>query len=526
MTGVTVAPTRTLVVYCADWPVRAWSIPPDQPAAVLESNQVTAASPAAREAEVALGLRRRDAQARCPELVLLTRDTAREARTFEPVVAAVQRFAPLVEVDRPGICALATRGPSRYFGGDASLAGSVALAVEQALGDRGGSRVGLADGYFAACWAARWQDRPARGPNDTRAPVVVAPGATREFLAPLPLDCLEAPALVEVLWQLGLRSLGDFAALPEADVLARFGTEAARRHRLAQGIEDRLLDTRPPAPDLAVSIELEPPVERVDQAAFAAKSLADQLHERLTGRGEACTRLAIEAETEHGEVLLRLWRHEGVLSPAAMADRVRWQLEGWLAAPVASRPTGGLSRLTLAPDDVVAARGRQLGFWGGETQAAERAARAASHVAGLLSPECVTIPQRRGGRGPAEQFELIPVAAVDLTERPALAPLGAPWPGRLPVTPATVLPEPVLLRVEGSDGESVRVSGRGQVNVAPGRVDGTAVVAWAGPWPLEERWWDPAGGRRQARFQVVLADGSAHLLIVEGGKWWRAGTYD
>ncbi|MEA3218256.1 MAG: protein ImuB, partial [Acidimicrobiia bacterium] len=518
--------SRTLVVWCFDWPVRAWGIPPDEPAAVLEANRVTASSPAARDAGVGLGLRRREAQARCPELTVLKRDPAREARAFEPVVATVQRFAPVVEVDRPGVCALATRGPSRYFGGDASLADSVGRAVEEALGGPGFSRVGLADGYFAASWAARWWDNPPSTPSDPVAPVVVAPAATRGFLAPLPLDCLEAPELVEVLWQLGLRTLGNFAALPEADVLARFGTDAAGRHRLARGVEDRLLDTRTPTADLAVSIELDPPVERVDQAAFAAKSLADQLHDRLTGRGEACTRLAIEAETEHGEVLLRLWRHEGVLSPAAMADRVRWQLEGWLASPAALKPSGGLSRLTLAPDDVVAARGRQLGFWGGETQAAERAARSASRVAGLLGSECVTIPQRRGGRGPAELFDLLPVAAVDLTEQPALAPLRAPWPGRLPVVPATVMPERVPLQVEGAEGEAVTVSGRGQVNVAPALVDGVQVVAWAGPWPLEERWWDPAGGRRQARFQVVLADGTAHLLVVEGGAWWRTGIYD
>jgi protein ImuB len=57
-------------------------------------------------------------------------------------------------------------------------------------------------------------------------------------------------------------------------------------------------------------------------------------------------------------------------------------------------------------------------------------------------------------------------------------------------------------------------------------VDGVEVRAWAGPWPLEERWWDPAAARRQARFQVVLADGRAHLLVVEGGRWWCAATYD
>ena len=340
------------------------------------------------------------------------------------------------------------------------------------------------------------------------------------------MGCLGASDLVEVLWQLGLRTLGDFAALPEADVLARFGTDAARRHRVARGLEDRPLDARRPPADLTVSLELDPPAERVDQAAFAAKALADRLSEQLADRGLACTRLAVRAETCHGEVLLRLWRHEGALGRAAMAERVRWQLEGWLAASPSAQPTGGLSLLAIAPDEVVPARGRQLGFWGGETHAAERAARASARVAGLLGPEAVRVPERRGGRSPHEQFELIPVAAVDLTERPPLQPSEAPWPGRLPLEPVLLASPPQPAEVVTADGSVPQVSGRGSASGPPARVDGTPVVAWAGPWPLEERWWDPTQARRLARFQVVLADGSAQLLTLEGGRWWCAGTYD
>ena len=37
------------------------------------------------------------------------------------------------------------------------------------------------------------------------------------------------------------------------------------------------------------------------------------------------------------------------------------------------------------------------------------------------------------------------------------------------------------------------------------------IIGWAGPWPLDERWWDEHRHRRMARFQVVTADGAAHL---------------
>lgn len=505
-----------LVVWCDDWPVRSWGLPGGQPAAVLEAGRLTSVSAAARAAGVTPGLRKREAQARCPALEILARDETREARAFEPVVAAVGAFAPLVEITRPGVCALATRGPSRYFGGDDALVGKVTAAVGSVVPD--GFGVGVADGFFAASWAAR----TGRG--------VIPVGASPSFVAPLPLAALEAPELVQVLWHLGLRTLGDVAALPEADVLARFGRDAVLRHRWARGLDGRPLDAGRPPPDLAEVVELDPPAERVDQAAFAAKMLADRLHEALAARGLACSRVIIEAETEHGEHLVRAWRHEGALTAAALADRVRWQLEGWLTGSVLGQPTGGLSRLALVPDEVLAATGRQLGFWGGQTEAAARAARAATRVAGMLGPDAVTVPERRGGRSGSEQFSLVSVLAVDLAERVPLPPDERPWPGALPVPPASESVEPVAVELVRADGSALRVSGRGQSNGDPAQLylDGRwrEVVAWAGPWPTEERWWDAASRRRQARYQVVLEDGASHLVSLDQGVWRLAATWD
>jgi protein ImuB len=52
------------------------------------------------------------------------------------------------------------------------------------------------------------------------------------------------------------------------------------------------------------------------------------------------------------------------------------------------------------------------------------------------------------------------------------------------------------------------------------------IVAWSGPWPVDERWWDDAGHRRHARFQVVTDDGVARLVTIEGGRWRLAAVYD
>ena len=105
------------------------------------------------------------------------------------------------------------------------------------------------------------------------------------------VEALERPELADLLRRLGVRTLGDFAALPASDVLTRFGFDGALAHRLAAGLDHRPLAVRQPPPDLDVTDTYDEPLERVDVAAFAGRVLAERLHERLAAHGLACTRL-------------------------------------------------------------------------------------------------------------------------------------------------------------------------------------------------------------------------------------------
>lgn len=533
-----------MVVWVPDWPLVAAGVPVDEPAAVFVANRVVACTPAARASDVRRHMRRREAQARCPSLQVLERDIERDARMFEPVVQALEAFTPRIEVARPGRCAFPTLGPSRYFGGDQTLAERVVVAAQGTGVER--VMVGVADGPFAAQHAARTAYLAAqRGDPSVW---IVAPGATADYLAPLSLSALDLPDFTDVLRRLGLHTLGDLAALPAGDVLGRFGPVGAEARRLACGLDARPLRTEPPPPDLMVSAELDPPAEQVAPAAFVARGLADELHRRLDARGSVCTRIVVIAETEKGERSERVWRHAetgtpgnrgGGLSAGAIADRVRWQLDGWINASVRQRPTAGIVHLQLHPDEVVAADGRQLGFagegfLGRDTGAADRAVRAIARVQGLLGTEAVSVPEYAGGRDPGEQLRLVPAGAVDLTiDRPAVRSdwVTAPWPGRLPnPSPATVHPTPQPVDVLDGTGRIVMVDGRCTPTAAPERlrVDGRVrrIRSWAGPWPVDERWWDPDRHSRRARFQVVTDDGVARLVVLERGSWSVAATYD
>ena len=314
---------------------------------------------------------------------------------------------------RPGICSLPARGPARYFGGEGPLVQRVADAAAGLTP----VEVGVADGLFAAVLAAG-------------AGLIVPPGGTPAFLAPFPVDVLGRPELAELLDRLGIRTLGDFAALPESHVLGRFGADGVVCHRVAGGRSGELDDLRRPAPGRRV-----------------------EARRRGTGRPAA--------------------------GPGPARSRVLGRGE----------------------------RRRCPGRPGPGRRAGPPRARTA------WSPPA----SREGGARPSG-----PASSPGTTGRRAAdTALGAPWPGQIPPpAPAVVHPAPLPAELADADGRPVSVSGRGLLTAAPARLSveegpWSAVTAWAGPWPSDERWWSRSR-RRSARMQAVTG-ADAHLLAGRTG---------
>ena len=242
-----------------------------------------------------------------------------------------------------------------------------------------------------------------------------------------------------------------------------------------------------------------------------------------------CTRVVVTAETEHGERSERAWYRAVGLSAAAIVERVRWQLEGWVAQPGAV--SGGIALLRLVPDQVRGDDGDQLGLWGGRSQADHDALRAVTRLTGLFGEHAVCVPAWRGGRLPAERYQWVPAATADLEDPGGrLAAGDGPWPGGSPPpSPSIVFTEPFDAEVVDEQGGAIGVSGRGEVSASPAAlvVRGAArpLRSWAGPWLIDQRWWEPLRHRRLAQFQVVTDDGDAYLVAAERQRWWILATY-
>ncbi len=511
-----------------DWPAvaaaAAAGLPPTVPVAVTLANRVVACSAAARSAGVRRGIRRRESQARCPDLHVVTADPARDARHFERVTVAVDELVPRAEVLRPGLLALSVRGAARYFGSEQVTAERLVDAVA-AVGAE--CQVGVADQLPTAVFAAR-------------AGRIVDPGSDAEFLSELSVKALATEPslasgaraeLVDLLWRMGIRTIGQFAEVSRSDVASRFGADAVAAHQLARGEPGRGPSGREPDQELDVEMDCDPPIERVDAAAFAGRALAGRLHRSLEAAGVGCTRLAIHAVTANGGELERVWRCAEPLTEDATADRVRWQLDGWLnRRRQDERPGAPITMLRLRPVEVVSAEALQLPLWGGIGEEDRlRARRALVRVQGLLGPDAVKVPVLSGGRGPAERITLTPLGD-ELVPR---ADPGQPWPGQLPEpSPSGLLDDPV--DVLDAQGNPVRVTARGVFSADPAQLSAPGrsgrLSWWTGPWPVDERWWDTAagGGGRTARAQVLLGEDrqEALLLCYRQRRWYIEGRYE
>ena len=560
-TSPTGPPTSRLVaIWVPDWPVVALTLearqqcrhprarqsdlhspnPATDPVAVVGAHGVLAASAPARSAGITTGMRLRTARSMCPGLTVLAPQEEREARTFETVMEALTSLLASPTVARPGLALSGARGPATWAGGEEPLASALVEAVAQEADVE--CQVGIADSLSGAVLAAR------QG-------LIVEPGRTPDFLAPWPLDSLlaclplrrlrrDARPLLETFARLGLRTLADLAALPGKDVTARFGPLGERLRHLAAGTHHEAPAMTRPAQDIAVTSTLDPPVERTDTAAFAARHLAETLAARLLSEGLAVGRLAIEARCADGAELVRTWMLETTPTTMELTDRVRWQLEGWLSGRSGRPPSSGLIHLSLTALELSPAAAAQAGLWQAPGQQAEaRARRAAERVESLIGAGTVQVPRIVPGRDPRSRVRMVPWGEGECADESG-GDGSAPWSGALPEpSPSVVLPRPLPARLTDVHGRELGVDIHGQLDGVPGFLsigDGVAnsavdnagdgevgmesVLLWAGPWPVDEGWWTPQGASRRAYLQVVTDTGPPRLLVRSGG-WWLDAVY-
>lgn len=531
---------RTLVLAVPDWPCTAAAIDlgigADEPLAVLGNGRITASNASAGHAGVHIGLGKRAAQLRCPRMRLVARDEERDHRVFAAGIGVLEGLVARFSLLAPGTVSIPASSLRRSHPTEEATVEELLTG----LTDRTGWEFlpGLADTPFAALIASRTSTR-------------VAPGRTAAFLHGVPVTVLaevdpEAFApLVPVFEHLGLRALGDLAALPAADVAARFGEAGTRAHRLAAGLPDRMPIDHVRAREYRVESAVEPATGRSDVLSFHARSLATELLGRIRAAGLVCTQVTIGLTATTGEDHRRTWRIEE-MNESTVADRLRWQSEGWLhtttpapggagTSEAGSAATGaewetdapdGISAISLAAAELLAPLSTQRSLF---DQHPGQIAHTLERVQGLFGADSVLVPALQGGRDPAETNLWTP---WQQTPHPVRDP-EAPWPGQIPA-PRPTLVEHTPVDLLDAHGNIVTARPSGLDNApaflrVPAAGDrprfSTRITDWSATWPVETRWWDPETAQYRVRLQVVDAEGRAFLLCKEQGQWYLTGRY-
>lgn len=411
--------------------------------------------------------------------------------------AKLEGFSPWVEAIRSGVYALPAHGPARMLGGEEAMAGRIRDAILETMMqlDRGAIAldlgVGIADGLFAGFLAAKYAGAP-MAPGGTAGVWLVPPGSSQAFLAGWPVGVLGRKKLALALYALGIKTLGDLAALPLGEVLTRFGVDGAACWRVAAGLEGDLPGFRQPALRSRPQPVPAPSSSSKQRQGANWIPTAHQSHLAMSNLQPAIRQEGLWGEHDDGRAL----------ACAAIA-----RVEKLLG-------TGRVLRATLQ------------GGW------------APSERVTLVSWSTQYMPPGDGQRRLAKAIGRMPGDGMGSDRNGD----GAPWPGRIPPpAPALVCPTPLASMLLDTMSSQVAVTARGVLSASPAKVgvggttrQGTGtfrarawetVISWAGPWPADERWWSPFATRR-ARLQVLTSNGMAYLMAVERGQWWIEAIYD
>lgn len=337
-------------------------------------------------------------------------------------------------------------------------------------------------------------------------PVRVAAGANKftaraatygREIGLLPLDVLEIePRIVERLHLLGVTLLGDLARLPHGPFVRRFGQAAAMWHDCARGIDPTPFRPRPCELQIDAAAYGEGTAAHEEQIYFALRVLAERIAGMLDRAGKCAAAVRMTFETETGDRReIDAGFAQPTSDPKTLLDVLRAKMEG----VTFNAPIAGLRLQVLRLEE----RGNAATLFGqgdADPQALAVAMARLESVAGAHAHSAQVRPAHR------------------LESRFAYTPFSMRQP-RFAEHTTTALhntPQLRLLKVR-----EIQVTMRGNT---PARVDACAVVDCAGPWRIDDGWFEDPLTRDE--YDVLLDDGMLCRIYRQGDCWYLRGTYD
>jgi protein ImuB len=456
-----------------------------KPAALLE---IQGTKPRVVELNASAGLHRVEcgmtptqAKARCPALELLHPNAGRERSAQEILLQTAEGLSPFLESTRPGVVTVELPA-ERKICEEELMAKLVAPLPSFGLE----IAVGVAGTPDLALLAARTA-RPVQ--------IVAEPAA---FLAPLPMSTLQPTGeMAAVLEAWGVRTIGEFVALPRAEMWERLGPESIRLAERAAGGRARPLELVKPREFFSEQADLEHPVEMLEALLFLLRRFLEQIATRLEQAYLVADRLRLVLRFEQGEPHGRVFT---IPQPTREVNILFRMLHTHLENFTSAAPIVGLE-LAAKP---VRPTAEQFGLLERGLRDPHQFAETLARLEALLGVECVGIPELEPSHHP-EAFHLRAYAAATASPPGADILLGVPWLRFRPPLPVRV----TLDQARPAFLASHRATG--------------PIRQACGPWLAEGNWWE---ARRWTREEWDIAmDEGFYRLVREGRNWFLDGIY-
>jgi protein ImuB len=384
--------------------------------------------------------------------------------------------------------------------------------------------------------------------------------------APNPQSPIPNPDCLAVLARWGLRTLGELAALPAADLSERLGQDGIRWQRLARGEDTGPLVPAPEEDPFEASLQLEWPVEELEPLSFVLARLLEPLCRRLEYRDRGAAVLHLRLRLVTRDLHLRsLQLPAPMRDPKVLRTLLLLDLEshpapaGIDAVTLAIEPTPGrivqeslLARALPAPELVSTLVARLQALMGegkcGSPMTVD------SYRPGAFAMTAFSVgeqkPEARSQKPEVASSQYSVASRPNPESRPSTL-LGAALSvskGRIPnpgePAPSAKSLAPGLRRFRLAIPARVLIDGNRPVSVRTERpaLAGGRVLAAAGPWRTSGEWWNtpaaPAGAQPSApprragwnrdEWDVALSDGGLYRIFEDRdtGRWFVGAVVD
>lgn len=265
-----------------------------RPLALLGANErVLAVSPAARQAGVRVEMTPGTAQARCPDLRLRTLDTESCRVEQSAFLDTVSRWQLPVEAQGWGMAYVDMQDMARSHAEARTLGAELGRNVRTILGHPLQPGLGWDSSKFTA--------RAAASVTQQGRMRLVGKADEPRFLNPLPIHLLPLPPdTLQTLHWLGIRTLGQYAALPASAVWQRFGTAGREAQRWAKGQDDRPVRPTIQSASEPLAVDFDPPTGSLPATVDALMAALQPSLQDMQDRMEGCHRLSVAMRFVNG----------------------------------------------------------------------------------------------------------------------------------------------------------------------------------------------------------------------------------